>query len=460
MQAIPTPKTPKFWQATQWVLDPLGYMNTNFSRFGDMFKAQVPSGSDEPWVLINNPKVLQYILTHDTGKEFTAPGEVNSLLAQVMGWQNLILLSGKQHQHRRRLVMPPFHGERLNVYGQVIRQITLDLLQQWPIDTTLDMRELMQKITMRVILQVVFGMHEGERYLQIEHLLHSRLSITASPITSAIIFLPWLQQDFGSWSPGHRFLEFAAQTDQLLFTEIQERRANLDSDRPDILSLLLAATDEEGKGLTDQDLRDELMALLAAGHDTTATALAWAIYWIHALPEVKEKLMAELDTMTNPQDPAEFLRLPYLAAVCNETLRIHPIAMVTFPRRVKVPLKLGGYTLEPGTLVVGSIHSLHQREDLFPNPKQFCPERFLQNQFSPYEYMPFGGGVRRCVGAALAQYELKIILGTMLTQFSFDLLNRKMVQPGRRGITSGPITPILIQKQGAQSQPKKPLQTV
>jgi cytochrome P450 len=278
--------------------------------------------------------------------------------------------------------------------------------------------------------------------------------MSSTPLTSALIFLPWLQKDLGPWSLGHRLRRLAEETDQLLFAEIQERRAHSNPDRIDILSLLLAARDEDGNGLTNQDLRDELMTLLVAGHETTATALTWATYWIHAQPEVRQRLLAELDAMTNPSDPAQLMQQAYLTAVCNETLRIYPVAMLTFPRRVEVPLELCGCSLKPGTLVMGCIYLLHQREDLYPQPDQFRPSRFLERQFSPYEFMPFGAGVRRCVGSALALYEMRIVLGTMLSQLDLTLANQRPVKPGRRGVTLGQRSPVLIQKVGPRSSAK------
>ena len=457
MQTVPTPKAPSFFQMIQWILDPVGYMESNFKSCGDLFQAYVMWGSSEPFLMVNEPKAIQYMLTHDTGKEFTSPGEVNAILEPLIGRQNVILMSGNQHRRRRQLVMPPFHGEHLKSYGQTIQTITQGVIAQWPVEELWDARAIMQKITMRVILQVVFGLHQSDRYERLEQLLKKRLDMTNTPLASAIVFLPWLQKDLGPWSPGGQLLKLAAETDQLLLAEIQERRANPDPNRIDILSLLLAAKDEDGNGLTDQDLRDELMTLLVAGHETTATALTWALYWVHALPEVKQKLLAELDSVADPTDPANFLKLPYLTAVCNETLRIYPVALLTFPRRVEVPLELCGYALEPGLLAMGCIYLLHQREDLYPQPQQFRPERFLERQFSPYEFMPFGGGVRRCIGSALAQYELKIVLSTILSQLDLTLANKRPVKPGRRGVTLGQMTPVQLQKVGTRAASKVPL---
>ncbi|NJK42183.1 MAG: cytochrome P450 [Acaryochloridaceae cyanobacterium SU_2_1] len=451
MQSVPISSTPIPLQGLQWVLDPVGYLNKNFKRHGDIFQAHLLWGTAQPMLMVSEPKAVQYILTHDTGKEFTAPGEANKLLAPLIGWQNLMLLSGSQHRDRRQLVMPPFHGDRLKSYGQIIQAITQEVMEEWPTDQVLSVRLLMQKITMRVILQAVFGLNKGDRYQQLEQLLRKRLDMTDTPLASVLIFFPWLQKDFGGWSPGHRAQQLAAQIDQLLFAEIHERRANPDPERIDILSLLLATKDEEGKGLSDQDLRDELMALLVAGHETTATALTWAMYWIHSIPSIKQKLITELDSLSPSADALDLLRLPYLTGICNETLRIHPVAMLTFPRRSEIPLELCGYQLEPGTLVMGSIYLIHHREDLYPQPDQFRPERFLEKQFSPYEFMPFGGGVRRCIGSALAQYEMKIVLGTILRQLDLVLENQRPVAAGRRGVTLGPRTPVLIKKIGRRS---------
>ena len=461
MATVPTSNTPIPLQIGRWILDPLGYMKTNFQQYGDIFNAYVSWGSKEPLVMLNEPQALQYMLTHDTGKTFTAPGDVNQILEPLLGRQGLILLSGDHHRRHRQLVMPPFHGERLKAYGKIIQEITQEVIAQWSTNHPLKVRSAMQKITMRVILEAVFGLREGERYRELERLLRMRLDMTGSPVSSLIVFLPWLQKDFGRWSPGYQIRKLQAETDQLLFAEIQERRANLDPNRIDILSLLLQAQDEEGNGLSDQELRDELMTLLVAGHETTATALTWAMYWIHSFSEVKQTLLAELDSNADDNNPLQLIKLPYLSAVCNETLRIHPVAMLTFPRRVEEPVELCGHQLDPGTLIMGSIYLLHQREDLYPQPQQFRPERFLERQFSPYEFMPFGGGVRRCVGAALAQYEMKIVLGTILSQLELALLNKRPVHPARRGVTLGQGRPVWIQKKGtrptAQSIEQEPI---
>jgi cytochrome P450 family 110 len=446
MKTVPTPNTPMVLQTAQWVFNPLGYMTTNYKRYGDIFEAKVFFGINKPLIFVQEPNALQFLLTHDTGKEFSAPGDVNRIVEPLLGKQNLIRLDGIQHRNRRQLTMPSLHGEHLHTYGQIIQDVTRNTLEQWPDGTVADIGHIIQTITLRVILQVIFGLRQGDRYAQMEQLLRSRMNIINTPPMAIFAFVPKLRNLMKSWGSVARGIKMAEETDNLLFAEIQERRDNPDRDCTDVLSLLLAAKDETGNGLTNQELRDELMTLLVAGHDTIIPALVWAIYWTHALPQVKQRLLAELDAVPHT-DSDQLLQSSYLTAVCNETLRIYPPGMTTFPRQAEIPLEICGYQLEPGQLILGSIYLLHHRDDLYPQPHLFRPERFLERQFSPYEFMPFGGGVRRCIGSALAQYEMKIIIGTILDQIELTLVSQHSPQPRRRGLNLGQ-PPIQMQKIG------------
>ena len=279
--------------------------------------------------------------------------------------------------------------------------------------------------------------------------------MTSSPVRSSLLFFDWMQQDWGSWSPWGRMKQRQRKIDALIYAEIEERRLQPDANRTDILSLMMAARDENGQPMTNEELRDELMTLLFAGHETTATALAWAFYWIHSLPSVRQKLLQELDSLGENPDPMEIFRLPYLSAVCQETLRIYPVAMLTFAREVLTPVELMGHQLEPGTVVFASIYLTHRREDLYPEPLQFKPERFLERQFSPYEYLPFGGGSRRCIGLALAQLEMKLVLATILRDFDLVLTEKKPVQAKRRGVTIGPAGGVRMALRGRRMSQQK-----
>ncbi len=427
------PENPPFLQLIQWIGDPLTYMDGNAKKYGEIFTTRW--GNLEPFVMIHNPQAIQEMLN---SKALDAPGDINGILKPVLGEQSMIVISGEKHKRQRQLLMPPFHGERMRNYGQQICDITQDVASKWKVDRPFVARTAMQEITMRVILQVVFGLNEGPRLQQLSPLLASIIDMTGSPVRSSILFLPWLQQDWGPWSPWGRMKQQRQKIHALMDGEIEERKQQPNADRTDILSLMMAARDENGEPMTKVELRDELMTLLFAGHETTATALAWAFYWIHSLPSVRQKLLQELDSLGENPDPMEISRLPYLSAVCQETLRIYPVGMLTFPRVVREPMELMGHQLEPGTVVFGSIYLTHRREDLYPEPLQFKPERFLDRQFSPYEYLPFGGGSRRCIGLALAQLEIKLAIATILRDFDLTLAEKKPVQAKRRGVTLGP----------------------
>jgi unspecific monooxygenase len=356
----------------------------------------------------------------------------------MLGDYSVILLDGDQHRRQRQLLMPPFHGERMRSYGQIICDITERVMSQVAPGKPFSARSVMQEISLEVILNVVFGIYEGERFQTINRLLGEFTDIFKSPLAASFLFFSSLQKDLGSWSPWGRFRRLRQQIDELLYAEIQERRQQYDPTRTDILTLLLSARDEAGEPMTDVELHDELLTLLFAGHETTATAMAWALYWVHHLPEVGEKLLKELHTLGDCLDPIGISKLPYLTAVCQETLRIYPVGMLTFPRVVRSAIKLMDYELEPDTILMGCIYLTHQREDLYPEPKKFKPERFLERQFSPYEYLPFGGGSRRCIGLALAQYEMKLVLGTVLSRYQLALADNRPVRPQRRGVTLAP----------------------
>ena len=427
-------------QQIQWVTDPVGYMETAAQKYPDIFTAEI-IGFGNSIVFVNEPQAIQQILTNDR-KQFSAPGKLNELLKPILGNSSVIMLDGDRHKKRRQLVMPAFHGSRMQNYGQLIFDLTTkvfdSLLVNKLANQTFLAREAMQDISLQVILQSVFGLYDGDRCQQLKMLMTKMTQLFASPLTSALLFFPSLQKDMGVWSPWGNFIHQRKQIDKLIYLEIAERRANPDSSRTDILSMLLAASDEEGQSLSDAELRDELLALLLAGHETTATAMSWALYWIHRLPDVKQKLLKELESISDRTDFMSVFRLPYLTAVCNEALRIHPVAMLTFPRVVEEPTELLGHKLELKTIVIGCIYLLHHREDLYPNSQQFNPDRFLERSFSPYEFMPFGGGVRRCVGEALAQFEMKIVLATILSRYSLELCDRAPVKPQRRGVTLAP----------------------
>ncbi len=431
-------------QQLQWVADPVSYMETAVRRYPEIFQANV-IGFGGSLVFVNQPQAIQEILTHDTAigsrsgsQTYSAPGELNGILAPLLGTSSVIMLEGDRHRRRRQLVMPPFHGDRMRSYGELIQELAIKAFDSIPLNQPFEARVVTQEISLNIILKAVFGLTEGDRFRQFKHLMTQLTALFESPFTSSFLFYPQLQKDLGAWSPWGKFVRDRQQLDDLIYSEISQRRSDAEGDRIDILSLLLSARDEAGEPMEDRELRDELMALLFAGHETTATAMAWALYWTHRQPDVRTKLLQELSTLGENPEPLEVFRLPYLTAVCNETLRIHPVAMLTFPRQVEVPVEILGYQLEPGTIVLGCMYLVHHREDLYPNSHEFNPQRFIDRQFSPYEFMPFGGGARRCIGEALAMYELKLVLAQVLSRYQFSLADSKPEVPRRRGVTLAP----------------------
>ncbi|GAP96292.1 cytochrome P450 [Leptolyngbya sp. NIES-2104] len=434
--------TPLLLQEWQWVADPVGYMENAAKQHPDMFSAGLLSGRH--LVFVNHPQAIQEVLTSDR-KRFIAPGESNRILSPLIGDASVIMLDGDRHKRRRQLLMPPFHGERMRAYGDLICQLTEKVMSQHSIAQPFNMRSTMQEISLQVILEAVFGVTGGEQFEPLRAAITKMCELFHNPLSASFLFFPWMQRDLGAWMPWGRFLRDRGEIDKLLYAEIADRRRQDNRDRVDILSMLLAARDENGEPMTDPELRDELMTLLFAGHETTATAMAWALYWIHHLPEVREKLLQEIAALGDDPDPMSLARLPYLSAVCNETLRLYPVAMLTFSRIVNEPLELLGHPLQPGTAVVGCIYLLHHREDLYPDSHQFKPERFLEQQFSLFEFMPFGGGARRCIGEALAMFEMKLVLATILSRFELALVDRRPEVPRRRGVTLAPSGKVKIQ---------------
>ena len=434
------PQTPAVVQMLRWIVSPMSFMEACAKSYGEIFTLRLDKNLP-PLIIVSNPQAQQQILTNDT-KELEAPGDLNQVFEPLLGKHSVISISGAEHQRQRQLLMPPFHGERMRNYSQVITDVTKQVISQYQIGKPFNIRSVTQAITLRVIMQAVFGLHEGPRAEKLQNFLGDLLEKTSSRLSVALLYFPALQRDFGPINFWGKQMRLQQEADELIYEEIRERREQPDSSRTDILSLLMAARDETGKPMTDEELRDELITLLIAGHETTATALAWAFYWIHKLPSVRQKLLQELDSLGDNPDPGTVFKLPYLNAVCSETLRIYPVAMLTFPRVVRTPISLGGYELEPGTVLLGSIYLTHQREDIYPQAKQFKPERFLERQFSAYEYLPFGGGARRCIGLAFAQLEMKLALATILSSQELELVDNGEVRHKRRGLVTGSDRPI------------------
>ncbi|MEG3970615.1 cytochrome P450 [Microcoleus sp. T2B6] len=429
------PKDARFVQTVRGILNPLYYLDSNSQRYGDLFTSEF--SNFPPQVIISNPQAIQEIFTSDSKLFESSTG--NQITLPLVGSNSLLLLDGDRHLQQRKLLMPPFHGERMKAYGQIIRDTTEKVINNWTPGNSVIAQSTMQEISLEVILHAVFGLSEGERYQQIQQLMINMFSLFSNPLSATFLFIKSLQKDLGAWSPWGGFLRQRQRLDELLYQEIRARKTQSEPLGEDILSLLISARDEAGKPMSDVELRDELMTILFAGHETTATALAWALYWIHYIPEVREKMLQELNSIDVENcEPTEISKLPYLNAVCCETLRIYPILFFAFPRLLQAPMQLMGYNIPKGMVLSTCIYLVHHRPDIYPEPKRFKPERFLERQFSPYEYLPFGGGNRRCIGTAFAMFEMKLVLAKVLSRYSLELAENRPVLPVRRGLTMAP----------------------
>ncbi len=434
IQTIPKVKTPEIIQKLHVSLDFKGFLDNCFSQYGDTYFSQ--SFGNQEILTVSHPEDLK-VLFNSTDRVMKAPGAANKLFEPQLGENSVILQDGERHQKQRKLMMPPLHGEGMLAYGEQICELAEQTICALKPGQSFMGRHLTEAITMKIILRVVFGINEGQRFDQLQDLMSTWQAITASPLGAMLLLFPSLQKDWGSMSPWGKYLRLRQKIYDLILLEISERRQQDLGQRSDILSLLMSATYDDGQPMTDTELRDNLLTLLNAGHETTATALAWALYWVHSQAEVGQKVVAELKT-ADPSDPLSFHQLPYLTAVCQETLRIYPGVMFTFPRQTTKPVNLRGYQVEATTYVTPCIYLTHQREDLYPNPTEFRPERFLERKYSAYEFWPFGAGSRQCLGQVFALFEMKLILATLLLKHQFQLEETHPVVPARRGFLMSP----------------------
>ena len=433
---------PAWMQSIHYTLDPLGYMSGAEKRSGKIFNAPV-IGKHKQLFFVSDPAAVKQIFMSDT-KEIFSPS--NRLLSPIVGDRSIFAMENERHRRERKLIMPPFQRDHVPSYGKLIVRLTERLMQALQPGETFVARHLTQEISLEVILQVVFGLEDNPKFQRLNALITELTEIFRRPLVALALFQPILQKDLGPNSPWGHFLVLKKQIGEILYEEIRDRRQQPDSQEAhDILSLLIRATDDQGQSLSDEELHDELMTLLIAGHETTATTIAWALYWIHRDRNIYQNLMAELDGAAS--DPMAVMNLPYLNAVCSETLRIYPVAVLTVPRETRDSIELMGHHISPGTRLYAAIYLLHHNPDLYPDPEQFKPERFLDHQYSNFEFIPFGGGSRRCIGEVLALFELKLVLATMLKASKFALMDEQPEIPKRRGVTLAPGRGVLLSVQ-------------
>lgn len=421
---------PRWLQTLHYTMQPLDYMSKAVQRSGDIFNAPV-IGNHKKVLMISHPEGIQQLFS--SNKCITAPP--NGLLQPIVGDRSIFGLEGNRHRRERKLLMPPFHRDQIPQYGRLIQALTHQSMATLEPGHPFLARSLMQSISLAVILKVVFGISDGERFDQLRDLMVQFTDCFQNPLIAGALFFPAFQK---KWTPWGQFQAIKQTVSEVLLAEIRDRRTQSSGPKNDMLSLLLTARDEDGSAMTDAELHDELLTMLLAGHETTASALSWALYWVYQNPQIRQTLRDEVVPLGSSPDPLSVTQLPYLTAVCNETLRLYPIAILTVPREVAAPMTLLGYELEPKTRLYGAIYLTHHREDLYPDSHTFRPERFLERQFTHYEFLPFGGGIRRCIGEVLAQFEMKLVLATLVANYGLQWVGKTHEVPKRRGVTMAP----------------------
>lgn len=408
------PQTAIWSRKAQWLLE------QSRARFGPMFTLKLAYEGN--WVVVSDPELVKQVFTGDP-RVFHA-GEGNQILRPVLGENSVLVLDEKKHIAQRKLLLPPFHGERMQAYGEKMAEIAACEIESWPTGVPYRLRPRMQAITLEIVIETVFGVHGGERMGPLRDALRGFLDLTTDPR----VLLPILLIGPDRINRVPAFRRRTERVDELLAEEIAERRAAEDlAERDDVLSLLVAARHEDGSPMSDAEIRDELLTLLVAGHETTATALSWAMERLARHPEKLERLRAEVGAGEEA----------YLTATIQETLRLRPVIVVVV-RKLTEPVELGGYLLPAGARVVPSIHLIHRDPKIYPEPERFLPERFLDDPPGTYTWIPFGGGVRRCLGAAFAQFEMQVVLRELVRRREVLPANPKAERPFRRAITETP----------------------
>jgi cytochrome P450 family 110 len=409
---------------------PIAMLEACRRRYGDTFTLRFP-GFD-PLVILSDPAAIKQIFTGDADE--LRAGEANIVLAPFVGTDSLLLADGARHRRKRRLLMPPFHGERMQLYGELMRTIADRAIDAWPVGRPFPLHAETQRITLDVILHAVFGFEGAQMEALRARLVEGATVVTEHPS----LMLKWLQRDLGPLTAWRRVERLRDETDAILFAEFARRRAEARTDRTDVLSLLMTARDEEDRPMSDGELRDEMITLLLAGHETTATTLAWVIQYVLAHPAVLARLHAEVAERDGAGSTgAAAVDLPYLDATIKETQRLMPIIPMV-GRRLRTAMRIGDLDLPAGVVAAPCAYLTHRRADIWEEPDAFRPERFLGTRPTPYEFFPFGGGARACLGAAFASFEMRIVLARILARVELHAAPGYRVRVVRRGITFAP----------------------
>jgi cytochrome P450 len=435
---------PSALQTIGWWSRPTAFAERCRARYGRRFTIRLLGQS--PFVIISDPEEIKQVF--QAPPEVLHPGEGASILEPIVGPNSVILLDEGPHLRQRKLLLPAFHGEKMQALSGLMSELAEREVASWPLEQPVALHPPVRRLTLEIILRAVFGLERGAQLDELRDLLTEILAFGDSPLS----LIPPAQRLLKGRGPVGRMERISARADELIFGLIEERRGE-HSDGEDVLSMLLGARDEDGEPMTAPELRDELVTALVAGHETTASQLAWAFERIAREPHVQRRLHDELD---DGEDEA------YLTATINEILRRRPVLPNAEPRLVKQPIEVGGIRYEPGVVLFASAYLVHHDGDIYPDPYAFRPERFLGQSPGTYTWIPFGGGRRRCIGASFALLEMKLVLRAALARHELRPAGEPEVTR-RRGIAfspSGGSRVILTRRAGARAPLQAPATAV
>ena len=451
MSLPPGPKLPAPLQTLRYLREPYEFFQECADKYGDPFTLRL--AGFPPIVVFWGPDKIKDVFTASPDDLVT--GEANSISKTFLGEFSMLALDGPQHRRHRTLLLPPFHGERMQEYGQLMLSLMHDSIDQMPVGREFALQSHLQEVALQVILRAVFGLDDDEDVRK--HAKEVILKVLEAGVAPGL-FMRFMQKDWGAWSPWAKFKKAKAAADELIISIVRKRRNQALTGRKDILSLLLAARDEEGQPMGDEELRDELFTLLVAGHETNASATAWTVRRLILNPDLWKQLRDEASgAMEDGQLVAtKVAALPLLTATIHESLRIDPVVLMVV-RQTKKPMRLGGVDLPAETRVICSTYLAHNRPERYPEPRRFDPTRFLGVKPSPFEWLPFGGGNRRCIGMAFALYEMKMTVAAILTRTQLRIPAGKVIKIARRGVILAPSEgmPVIMDKQ-ALPQERRP----
>jgi cytochrome P450 len=398
-------------------------------QYGDTFSMQTLAFG--PLFCTANADGIKTLLTADADFFEIAISLILELFP-AQGDGSLFKMQGARHRAARKLLAPPFHGARMRAYGALMRDTAIAFAQRLSPGKPFAMEREARAMTLDIIIRAIFGVVGEDRIQRFAE----QITRTLAAFSPAIILIKALRRDFFGRGPYTRYLRELAALERLTMEEVAARRAD-PQPREDILSLLLQTRYDDGQPLSDVELFSQLLTFIAAGHETTAIALSWACYFLHRHPPALSRLREELRSVGPSLDPEAVAELPYLEAVCHETLRLRPVTPV-LPRKLARPLTVQGYKLPAGMMLGIGILGAHLNPEVFPDPEAFRPERFLDRSYSPFEYLPFGGGPRRCIGAAFAMYEMKQVIAALLATTELRLIDDQPLPARLRGAAMVP----------------------